>query len=109
MLAIWSKLGPQGAAEARRLAWQKTYGLALAAWYNAYMTNSIAYHTDDYSTVALGPGAIITDFRHEEWVFDRVSRPASPGRLAKVEVHDPTDPTYTREFYASVFPGLEVI
>lgn len=73
------------------------------------MTNHTAYHTDETSTVALAADAIITDFRGEEWVFDRVSRGPQPGRSAKVEVHDLEDSTHTREFYASVFPGLEVI
>lgn len=70
------------------------------------MTNHTAYHTDDTSTVALAQGAIITDFRGKDWHFRQVTHPASPGRSAKVLV---VDDYGTMEFYAHVFPGLEVI
>jgi hypothetical protein len=70
------------------------------------MTNHTAYHTDSTSTVALAPGAILTDFRGEEWVFEQITRPKTEGRSAKVEV---SQDGHTREFYAEVFPGLEVI
>lgn len=70
------------------------------------MTNNTAYHTDDSSTVALAEGAIIKDFRGNEWEFVQVSRGPQPGRSAKVVVRDEIG---TREFYSTVFPGLEVI
>lgn len=72
------------------------------------MTNHIAYHTDETSTVALQADAIIKDFRGEEWRFKRVTRGPQPGRSAKVEVTDMAE-FATREFYCTVFPGLEVI
>lgn len=70
------------------------------------MTNHIAYHTDDTSTVALAEGAIIKDFRGDEWAFLEVARGPEPGRSAKVKVSNATG---MMTFYAHVFPGLEVI
>lgn len=55
----------------------------------------------------IDPGDTITSFRGVNWVFVRVSRPAEPGKQAKVLVKDPED-GHQMEFYASVFPGLEV-
>lgn len=72
------------------------------------MTNHIAYHTDETSTVPLAEGAELTDFRGETWIFKAVSRGPSEGRSAKVIVHLPGDSLFEREFYSTVFPGLEV-
>jgi hypothetical protein len=78
------------------------------------MTNHIAYHTitsadgQETDTVALAQGALLTDFRGEDWNFEQVTRGPQPGRSAKVLVSQ-MDGGICREFYASVFPGLEVI
>jgi len=52
------------------------------------------------------PGNTIIDFRGDEWVFRKVTRGATPGRSAKVLV---TAQGSDREFYSTVFPGLEII
>ena len=58
-------------------------------------------------SVTLTEGDTITDFRGTDWGFIKVTRGPSEGRSAKVKVSDGLGGT--REFYASVFPGLEVI
>lgn len=56
---------------------------------------------------ALAEGDTITDFRGTTWGFLKVTRAPEVGRQAKVRVSDGLGGT--RDFYASVFPGLEVI
>lgn len=75
------------------------------------MTNHTAYlvtSIDMAEDIELKQGDTIKDFRGEDWRFKRVTRGPQPGRSAKVEVTDMAE-FATREFYAEVFPGLEVI
>lgn len=51
-------------------------------------------------------GDEIRDFRGEIWEFRMVARGPETGRSAKVQV---ARKGITMNFYASVFPGLEVI
>lgn len=62
--------------------------------------------TTETGTRTIGHGDTVVDFRGTEWIFSRVTRAAEAGRSAKVLVVDP-DSDQQREFYASVFPGLE--
>lgn len=57
--------------------------------------------TQNGMTVA--PGDTLIDFRGDAHTFKRVSRLAGGGRAAKIET------SANREFYAHVFPELEVI
>ena len=61
------------------------------------MLNNKALQSDD----------VIKDFRGDDWRFKRITREPSEGRSAKVEVMDMAEFS-TREFYTTVFPGLEV-
>lgn len=68
-------------------------------------------HMTEEDNRELEPGDQIADFRGEVWNFVRVTRPPQEGRSAKVEVQDPTLSIREgglREFYSTVFPGLEV-
>lgn len=72
------------------------------------MTNHTAYITTKFTneTIRLDAGDTIKDFRGKEWVFQEVSQGPQPGRSAKIVVKDEIG---TREFYYTVFPGVEVI
>ena len=54
----------------------------------------------------LEPGTPIFDFRGDEHIFKEATRLPSPGRSAKVLVITNGRPS---EYYAEVFPGLEVV
>ena len=54
----------------------------------------------------LSEGDTLQDFRGDDWQFIEVTRGPSVGRSAKVLVQNGTD---NREFYSTVFPGLEVL
>lgn len=72
------------------------------------MTNHTTYlvtSIDMAEDIELKQGDTIKDFRGELWVFRKVTRGPSEGRSAKVEVQKDGE---IREFYSTVFPGLEV-
>lgn len=76
------------------------------------MTNHTAYYTltsgDEIEQREVLPGDTIKDFRGTHWGFIEVTRgPEFEGRSPKVKVSDGLGGT--REFYSTVFPGLEVI
>jgi hypothetical protein len=54
------------------------------------------------------PGDVIYDFRGDKYTFDCITRPAYPGKSAKVAVF--TDPSLisSMEYYAGVF-NLDIV
>jgi len=79
------------------------------------MTNHTAHITSNDKGLypqcgELVEGDEIIDFRGDPHIFLKVTRGPEPGRSAKVEVTDlERTPGYSREFYSTVFPGLEVL
>lgn len=57
--------------------------------------------------MTLKPGDTVIDFRGDAHIFHGVARPAEPGREAKISTT--TAKGFRNDFYAGVFPGLEVI
>lgn len=57
----------------------------------------------------VAPGDYITAFDGSEWLFQRVTRGPEHNGTAKLAVEDTGPRPHTREFYHSVFPGLEVM
>ena len=73
------------------------------------MTRAYYSHTSNETGTALEAveeGDTLSDFRGTTWGFIAVTRGPSDGRSAKIKVSDGLGGT--REFYASVFPGIEV-
>lgn len=55
------------------------------------------------STRYVATGSVITDFRGERWLFQRISRPPTTGKGGKIIVSNFGPPEREREFYPSVF------